>query len=249
MLERRDPLKVNNPSICSHSARTWTFIDFRVSGLPHAVVKQAENFRVRELVKKIESHLHRQALHADLQQNNAYNRFSEESKVMIREMGNVGLFELCETIPKVHCKECLLYWKQGIVYCESEASQHFHQWRLDAFSIENHVIKKGRPRGARHGKTEAQRRCLKKKFEGIHDRFQRDSTYRDWQLKIGWTEEKCIEMDKLAQENHSYCPSSEEFERDIEKLVFHTEQIRQKCTDETPIRLPRSTYKYAPSPP
>ena len=31
-------------------------IDFRVSGLPRAVVKQAENFRVRELVKKIESH-------------------------------------------------------------------------------------------------------------------------------------------------------------------------------------------------
>ena len=30
-------------------------IDFRVSGLPHAVVKQAENFRVREFVKKIES--------------------------------------------------------------------------------------------------------------------------------------------------------------------------------------------------
>ena len=30
-------------------------IDFRVSGLPHAVVKQAENFRVQELVKKIES--------------------------------------------------------------------------------------------------------------------------------------------------------------------------------------------------
>ena len=36
-------------------------IDFRVSGLPHAVVKQAENFSVRELVKKIESHPHREA--------------------------------------------------------------------------------------------------------------------------------------------------------------------------------------------
>ena len=36
-------------------------IDFRVSGLPHAVVKQAENFRVRELVKKIESYPHREA--------------------------------------------------------------------------------------------------------------------------------------------------------------------------------------------
>ena len=53
-------------------------IDFRVSGLPHVVVKQAENFRVRELVKRIESHPHRRALQADLQQNNAYNPFSDE---------------------------------------------------------------------------------------------------------------------------------------------------------------------------
>ena len=118
-------------------------IDFRVSGLQHAVVKQTENFHVRELVKKIESHPNRRVLQADLQQNNAYNPFSE-SKVMIRDMGNGELFELCETISKVKCSECLLYWNQGIVYCicghflkESEASQHFHQWRLDAFSIEN----------------------------------------------------------------------------------------------------------------
>ena len=109
-------------------------VDFRVSGLPHAVVKQAENFRVRELVKKIESHPHRQALQADLQQNNAYNPFSEESKVMIREMGNVELFELCETIPKVQCSQCLRYWNQEMVYCtcgqllrETESSRHLHQ--------------------------------------------------------------------------------------------------------------------------
>ena len=57
-------------------------IDFRVPGLSHAVVKQAENFRVRELVKKIESHPHRRALQADLQQNNAYNPFSHDSKVV-----------------------------------------------------------------------------------------------------------------------------------------------------------------------
>ena len=84
-------------------------IDFRVSGLPHEVVKQAENFRVRELVKKIESHPHRQALQADLQQSNAYNPFSEKSKKMIRDMGNVELFELWETIPQVQCSECFLY--------------------------------------------------------------------------------------------------------------------------------------------
>ena len=82
-------------------------IDFRIPRLHHAVVKQAENFRVRELVKKIESHPHRQDLQADLQQSNACNPFSENSKKMIRDMGNVELFELCETIPKVQCSECL----------------------------------------------------------------------------------------------------------------------------------------------
>ena len=134
-------------------------IDFRVSGLPHAVVKQAENSRDRELVKKIESHPHRQALHADLQQSNAYNPFSEKSKKMIRDMGNVELFELCETIPKVQRSECLLYWNQGIVYCtcghllrEIESSRHLRQWQLDILSVPNCVIKKGRPHGNRYWK-------------------------------------------------------------------------------------------------
>ena len=36
---------------------------------------------------------------------------------------------------------------------------------------------------------------------------------RDSQLKIGWTEQKCIEMDKLAQEDDSYRLSREDFER------------------------------------
>ena len=60
-------------------------IDFRVPGLSHAVVKEAEIFRVQELVKKIESHPHREALQADLQQNNVYNPLSNNSKEMIRE--------------------------------------------------------------------------------------------------------------------------------------------------------------------
>ena len=55
-------------------------IDLRIPGLPHSVVKQHENSRVRELVKKIENHPHRQSLQRDLQQNKAYNPFSTTSK-------------------------------------------------------------------------------------------------------------------------------------------------------------------------
>ena len=109
-------------------------IDFRVPGLSHAVVKEAEHLRVQELVKKIENHPHREALHADLQQNNVYNPFSKNSKDMIRELGNMELFELCETLPKVQCSHCLLYWNQGIVCCtcrqclfDSESSRKFNK--------------------------------------------------------------------------------------------------------------------------
>ena len=64
-------------------------IDFRIPRLPHSVVKQAEKYRVRELVKKIENHPHRQSLQRDLQQNKAYNPFSTMSKKMIQDMGDV----------------------------------------------------------------------------------------------------------------------------------------------------------------
>ena len=107
------PVVIGQPT-GSSTQREEIDIDFRVSGWQHTVVKQAENFRVRELAQKIESHPHRQDLQDDLQQNNASNPFSEKSKKMIKDMGNIELFELCETIPEVQCKECLLYWNQGI---------------------------------------------------------------------------------------------------------------------------------------
>ena len=41
-------------------------IDFRIPGLSHAVVKEADHLRVQELVKKIENHPHREALSSRL---------------------------------------------------------------------------------------------------------------------------------------------------------------------------------------
>ena len=131
-------------------------IDFRIFGLPHSVLKQAQNPRVRELVKKIENHPHRHSLQRDLQENEAYNPFSTTSKKMIQDVGNVELFELFETDPKTQCKACLSYWSEGIVYCtcghllkETVANRSFIEYTLDLLSIPEYVIKKGRPHGHR----------------------------------------------------------------------------------------------------
>ena len=50
-------------------------MDFRIHGLPHYVVKQAQNSRVREPVKQIENDPDRHALQRDLQQNKVHNPF------------------------------------------------------------------------------------------------------------------------------------------------------------------------------
>ena len=140
---------------------------------------------------------------------------------MIKDMGIVELFELCETIPKMQCKECLLYWNQGIVYCtcghllrENQSSRGILRWTLDLLSIPNHVIKKVRPHDHRYGKTGEQRQhhiahnlrktCIKRRFEGIHDRFQKDSMFRVSQISIDRTEEVCIQVDKGAQKDFTY---------------------------------------------
>ena len=86
----------------------------------------------------------------------------------------------------------------------------------------------------------ARKRCLKRNYEGIHDRFLRDPVYHDSQLKIGWTEEKYIAMDKLAQEDHSYHPSREEYLR----YQKHWYLTLNKSGKNAPMRL-RSDFRAA----
>ena len=136
-------------------------------------------------------------------------------------MGTVELFELCETDLETQCKECLLDWSQGIVHCicghflkESEVNRGAIQCSLDLFSIQNYVIKKGRPHGHRFGKIPEQgdwhlahdvrKRCIKRRCQGIHDRFLKDTEFRESQLEHDRIEEVCIQMDEFEQKDFSY---------------------------------------------
>ena len=66
-------------------------IDFNIPGLPHSTVKQLHSASVRELIQKIENHPNRHALQRDLQQSQSFNPFSQESKQMIHEVGNIEI--------------------------------------------------------------------------------------------------------------------------------------------------------------
>ena len=126
---------------------------------------------------------------------------------MIQDVGNEELFELFETDPKTQCKERLSYWSEGIVYCtcghllkENVANRGF-------------IIKKGRPHGHIYGKTpekkefhlvrNLKKRCIKRRFTGIQDRFLRDPDFRKSMLEHDRNEDVCLKWDDLADEDHT----------------------------------------------
>ena len=211
-------------------------MDFRILGLPHSVVKHTQSSRVRELVKKIENHPDRHALHQDLRQNKAFYPFSAESKRVIQDVGNVELSELFETDPKTQCKARLSYWSEGIVYCtcghllrDTVANRRFIVFTMDFLSITEYVIKKGRFHGHRYGKlpenkeyhlaNNLKKRCTKSDYKGIYDRFLRDHVFRERMIQHNRDEEVCRAWDALSERDHTYRMSEAEYFHYSQKLV------------------------------
>ena len=192
-------------------------IDFNIPGVPHSAVKRSHGVNVRNLIQKIENHPQRHALQSDLQQHRPFNPFSKESQDVIKAAGNTELCELLDVEPKAQCKVCLSYWDVGIVYCtcghflrdETTENKKYIKSVLDLFSIPNFYTRKGRPHGHRYGKKEGdqeyhtanqlQKKCKKREFLSIHDRFIRDARFRKTMIELGRTEEVIREMDKTTR--------------------------------------------------
>ena len=122
-------------------------IAFNIPGLPHSTVKQLHSASVGELIQKIENHPHRHVLQRDLQQSQSFNPFSQESKEMIHEVGNI---ELCGLLIRNPVQSAnLSYWDVGIVCCtcghfwrtRTEDNKKFVQYTMDLLSIPNDYTK------------------------------------------------------------------------------------------------------------
>ena len=170
-------------------------IDFNISGVPNAMVKRSQGINVHNLIQQIENHPQRKALQSDLQQHRAFYPFSKESKDAIKAAGNTELREIVDVESKSQCRACFTYRNAGIVYCtcghflqdDTTENKKYISSLLDLFSIPNFYIRKGRPHGHRYGKKEGckefhtakqlKKRCRKKQYENIHDRFIRDTSF------------------------------------------------------------------------
>ena len=92
-------------------------VDFNISGIPEEAVKRSENFNILQLIRRNTRHPQKQAVHNDLDKEQSFNAFSDESKQAIKEAGNIEISEIVNAEPKWQCKFFLNHCNTGVIYC------------------------------------------------------------------------------------------------------------------------------------
>ena len=82
------------------------------------------------------------------------------------------------------------------------------------------------------------KRCIKRDYKGIHDRFLRDHVFRGRMIENSRDEEVCRAWDVLADEDDTY-HTSEEYFHYKNKWWLH---LNKSCSDTLPLRK-RSDFK------
>ena len=85
------------------------------------------------------------------------------------------------------------------------------------------------------------KKCKKKKFQGIHDRFLLDHDFRARMIENNRDEEVCRRWDVLADEDHTYHLSEKEYFYYKNKWWLH---LNKSGSDTQPLRK-RSDFKQA----
>ena len=227
-------------------------IDFSVSGIPEETVKRSETMSILNLIRRITRHPQKEAVQNDLDKKQSFNAFSDESKKAIKESGNIEISEIVNTEPKLQCKFCLNHCNPGIIYCvcghlmveDSGEHRKYMLSTLNSFTIGNFYIRKDRPRGYRYGKApgckeyhtahQLAKKCRKKGYDSIYDRYMRDKLFRSNMIDHGRTEKVIIDMDNLANEDHSFRVSKNEIECYRQNWWVHSNVARDDKT--MPIR-------------
>ena len=145
----------------------------------------------------------------------------------------------------LNCSEGIVHCTCGHLLKENVANRGVVEYTSDLLSIPEYVIKKGRPHGHRYGKTPQQKeyhqahnlkkRCIKRCYKGIHDRFLRSPEFGASMLGHDRDEEVCIKMDDLADKDFSHYMTESEYFRYKQnwwislKKSGNTGPLRNRC--------------------
>ena len=94
-------------------------VDLRVHGVPQDDFHKDEErvTEIRNLVDGVQDGYRDKSIIKDLKHQGVSNVFSEESKRKLKEMGNIELYELGESVRTTQCPTCLRHAKEGTINC------------------------------------------------------------------------------------------------------------------------------------
>ena len=103
---------------------------------------------------------------------------------------------------------------------ETGVNRKFVKYSMD-LSVPEYGIKKGRPHGHRYVKkpgnkeyylaNQWKKKCQKREFQGIHDRFLHDQTFPIRMIENHRDEDFCRRWDALADEDHTHHLTVQEY--------------------------------------
>ena len=221
-------------------------VDFSVSGIPEEAVKRSENFNILQLIRRITRHPQKQAVQNDLDKEQSFNAFSDESKQTIKEASNIEISEIVNAEPKWQCKYCLNHCNPRVIYCVcgrlmttdsaenrkyiSSTSTH-SPYRASTSEKTDHVVT-GMEKLQDAKNTTRQINLQRNAVKG-NTIASANKAFRKAMIDHGRTEQMIIEMDKLAKEDHSYKASKEEIEFYRGKWWLHSNVA---SVDSRPVR-------------
>ena len=154
---------------------------------------------------------------------------AKNHKTWLKQLETLNCVNYSMLNPKHSAKYVCRTGDVGIVYCtcghflrdDTKENKKYIQLVLDLFSISQlqhqerstpTVTATGRKKGDHEYfiANQLKKKCKKREFLSIHDRFIRDARFRKTMIEVGRTEEVIREMDKLANEDHTHHATEEE---------------------------------------
>ena len=186
--ESHEPMMVNDADM-----------DFRIPGLPYSVANTHKVPAFDHWFRKLRT------IQIDMLFNKIYDRINhlilpvENQNKRFRMLGRKKHVNYLRQNPKrsalyVGHTGILVHSSGHFLHKERGTNQQFTNCTMDLLSVLEYVIKKGRPHGHRYGKkpgdkefetaNQLKKRCKKKYFQRIHDRFTRDPEIRNRMIEI-----------------------------------------------------------------
>ena len=136
--------------------------------------------------------------------------------------------KLKTVLHQTQCTVCLSYWNIGILYCTCGHFLHMKKeepikkssvlrWTfsqsLSMSSRKEDLMRYGKKPGDKEYWTAYQlkKKCKKRDFQGIHDRFIRDQEFRSRMIENHRDKELCRRWDALADEDHTHHLTAQEY--------------------------------------